>query len=50
LLHRFRRNGMKADFSWKQTVPHYLEVYESAQSLSANPQGPGAPIPDISEP
>ncbi len=50
LLHRFRRNGMKADFSWKQTVPQYLKVYESAQSLSASPQGPGAPIPDISEP
>lgn len=29
LLRKFRRNGMKSDFSWEKTVESYLEVYES---------------------
>ena len=28
LLRKFRQNGMKADFSWKNTVKQYLKVYE----------------------
>ncbi|HTV63039.1 MAG TPA: glycogen synthase GlgA [Verrucomicrobiae bacterium] len=27
LLRRFRRNAMKADFSWEKTVDEYLDVY-----------------------
>ena len=27
LLQKFRRNAMKSDFSWKQTVVEYLKVY-----------------------
>jgi starch synthase len=29
LLRRYRRNGMKADFSWEKTVEDYLTVYEA---------------------
>jgi starch synthase len=29
LLKQFRQNGMKADFSWKSTVNHYLNTYKS---------------------
>jgi len=29
LLQQFRRNAMKSDFSWKQTVGEYLKVYET---------------------
>lgn len=28
LLGHFRRNGMRADFSWSSTVDHYLALYE----------------------
>ena len=28
LLRLYRRNGMKADFSWKQTVGQYIKSYE----------------------
>ena len=30
LFRQFRRNGMKADFSWDKTVKEYLKVYQSA--------------------
>ena len=30
LLRQFRRNGMKADFSWDKTVEEYLKVYQRA--------------------
>jgi starch synthase len=33
LLRRFRRNAMKADFSWEQTVEEYLKIYELASAL-----------------
>ncbi len=29
LVRRFRRNGMRVDFSWEKTVERYLEVYEA---------------------
>ena len=35
LLRRYRRNAMKADFSWEQTVGKYLKVYEAAKIFSA---------------
>ncbi|HEY1663078.1 MAG TPA: glycogen synthase GlgA [Verrucomicrobiae bacterium] len=38
LLRRFRRNGMKADFSWEKTVEHYLELYESNVLPRRQPQ------------
>jgi len=31
LLRRYRRNAMKADFSWERTVGEYLKAYESAK-------------------
>ncbi|HEV2455831.1 MAG TPA: glycogen synthase GlgA [Verrucomicrobiae bacterium] len=31
LLTRYRKNGMKCDFSWERTVGRYLEVYETAK-------------------
>ena len=34
LLHSFRQNAMKADFSWDQTVDEYLKVYEAAKIFS----------------
>jgi starch synthase len=30
LLQRYRRNGMKADFSWDRTAEEYVKVYERA--------------------
>jgi len=30
LFRQFRRNGMKADFSWDKTVEEYLKVYQRA--------------------
>ena len=30
LFRQFRRNGMKADFSWDKTVEEYLKVYQNA--------------------
>jgi starch synthase len=33
LLHRFRVNGMAADFSWERTVAEYLKVYQMAMAL-----------------
>jgi starch synthase len=30
LLNRYRKNGMKCDFSWERTVGQYLKVYETA--------------------
>jgi starch synthase len=30
LLHRFRTNGMKADFSWESTGAEYVKAYERA--------------------
>ena len=35
LLRRYRRNAMKADFSWEKTVNEYIRVYE----LAANYRG-----------
>ncbi|HEX3856102.1 MAG TPA: glycogen synthase GlgA [Verrucomicrobiae bacterium] len=35
LLRRYRRNAIKADFSWEQTVRKYLKVYEVAKIFSA---------------
>jgi starch synthase len=35
LLRYYRRNAMKADFSWEQTVVKYVKVYEAAKSFSA---------------
>ena len=35
LFRRYRRNAMKADFSWEKTVAEYLRVYE----LAANYRG-----------
>ncbi|HEY5296872.1 MAG TPA: glycogen synthase GlgA [Verrucomicrobiae bacterium] len=37
LLRRFRQNGMKSDFSWKQTVNEYLKIYQAAKTFSAEP-------------
>ncbi len=33
LFRRYRRNGMRADFSWEQTVEEYMNVYELINSL-----------------
>lgn len=33
LLSRYRKNGMKCDFSWERTAGQYLRVYESALKL-----------------
>jgi starch synthase len=35
LFRRYRQNGMKADFSWEQTVGEYLKVYAAAKNFSA---------------
>jgi starch synthase len=35
LLRQFRRNAMKADFSWAKTVGEYLAVYRHATKLFA---------------
>jgi starch synthase len=40
LLRRYRRNAMKADFSWEQTVGKYLKVYETVKVFSAEQAGP----------
>jgi starch synthase len=34
LLRRYRRNAMKADFSWDRTVGEYLKVYQAAKASS----------------
>lgn len=36
LMRRFRKNALKADFSWKRTVGEYLAVYKSAQTSAMN--------------
>lgn len=36
LLLRFRRNGMQADFSWRQTVGEYLKVYEATNGFKGD--------------
>ena len=33
LLRRFRQNGMRADFSWEQTVEEYVKIYEAINGL-----------------
>ena len=33
LLQRYRRNAMKADFSWEKTLEEYVRVYELAGNL-----------------
>jgi starch synthase len=35
LLRRFRRFGMKADYSWDQTIGEYIKVYQLARSFRA---------------
>ena len=35
LLARYRKNGMKCDFSWERTVGEYLKVYQSAKIPAA---------------
>ena len=35
LFRRYRRNGMRADFSWEQTVEEYVEIYELINNLQA---------------
>jgi starch synthase len=40
LFGRYRRNAMKADFSWEQTVGKYLKVYDSAKVFSAEQFAP----------
>jgi starch synthase len=40
LLRKFRRNAMKADFSWDKTVGEYLEVYRHAAKSCFNFDGP----------
>jgi starch synthase len=32
LLRHYRRNAMKADFSWERNVPNYLRIYELVQA------------------
>jgi starch synthase len=34
LMQRYRRNGMKSDFSWDRTVAEYLKIYEIAKSAA----------------
>ncbi|HZL12799.1 MAG TPA: glycogen synthase GlgA, partial [Verrucomicrobiae bacterium] len=34
LLRRYRRNGMRADFSWEQTAEEYVEIYELINNLT----------------
>ncbi len=34
LMRRYRRNGMKSDFSWNRTVAEYLRVYKTAKSAT----------------
>ena len=34
LLRRFRQTGMKADFSWNQTIGEYLKVYKLAKRVN----------------
>ncbi len=33
LLHCYRLNGMRSDFSWKQSVGEYLKVYDVAKNI-----------------
>ncbi len=40
LLRRYRRNAMKVDFSWDQTVVKYLKVYQVAKSFSTELAAP----------
>ncbi|MDE3100319.1 MAG: glycogen synthase GlgA [Verrucomicrobiota bacterium] len=37
LLAQYRRNAMKADFSWNRTIREYLEVYETAKNAASRP-------------
>jgi starch synthase len=37
LLRRYRQNGMKADFSWGQTVAEYVKAYEAAEKFNSEP-------------
>jgi len=39
LFRRYRCNGMKADFSWEQTVDKYVEIYDLARGLTARTTG-----------
>ena len=49
LFRRYRRNAMKADFSWKLTVGKYLKVYEAAKAFNAGQVQPdwqtAGPVP-----
>jgi len=36
IFRRYRRNGMRADFSWEQTVEEYVKVYELINNLQVS--------------
>ena len=38
LLRRYRRNAMKSDYSWEQTVEEYIQIYELACNYSIKPK------------
>jgi starch synthase len=38
LLRRYRRNAMKSDYSWEQTVEEYVKIYELACNYSIKPK------------
>jgi starch synthase len=40
LLARYRRNGMKADFSWERTCRNYIEIYSRLAGQIQLPPGP----------
>jgi glycogen synthase len=33
LLRRYRRNAMKMDFSWEETVSEYVKIYEVTRQI-----------------
>lgn len=37
LLRQFRRNAMKADFSWEHTIGEYIRIYELAARFNLEP-------------
>jgi len=51
LLRHFRRNAMKADFSWAKTVGEYLAVYRHATKLfvAEDVQIPAVPVKMVAE-
>ncbi|MGO8767090.1 MAG: glycogen synthase GlgA [Limisphaerales bacterium] len=43
LFRKFRRNGMKADFSWEKTVGQYIAVYEAGLTPKPLPDWQSVP-------